>query len=176
MPYLQSNQIKVFPATRRSVQSAGARQVTEANLVGMINKLIDKDGFVITKLVGGESSNTNFSFCIHGYFFTASLASLTAIAEAESKHDVYAKITLDVANEQPEFYELAEGDVIVAGSGVQEYHGITFSGTEFTGLSSNEYSLHILTYGTNWIVPESSQIKFNLNSIQKLELIDGGVI
>lgn len=175
MPYLESNSIKVFPATRRTIQPSLARQVTEANLVSLINKLIDKDGFVVTKLTGNEQTDLDFSFNIHGYYFTAALSLLKTIGQGTN--NVYAKITIDTHSGVPEFYELLGQDVIPAGGSSYEYQGIEFKNSEFT-LGANEYGLHLLTQDSDghWVVPESSQVKFYLNSMQKLELIDGGVI
>lgn len=164
--YLGQGDVKVFPSTRRTFESAFSRQVTEANLVNMINKLIDKDGFVCTKLAGNENPiNINFIFNIHGYYFSINLSTLTN----GFSNDVYAQIEIDPGISS-EFDELKYGDVD------NLYKGIAFYSSEPTVIS-NKYSLHILTKNNSdqWIVPEASQMKFDKNSFN-LDLIDGGVI
>ena len=105
MSFLSSGLIRVFPATRRTANLTYARQVTEANLVGMINKLIDEKGFVITKLYGNESGlTTDFSFNIYGYNFTAKLGDIIGVA-GSSATNVYATITIDPGAD-PVFDEL----------------------------------------------------------------------
>ena len=49
MSYLNTQSINVFPSTKRSNKQVSARLMTEASIVGIINKLIDREGFVITK-------------------------------------------------------------------------------------------------------------------------------
>ena len=163
--YLGQDKIRVFPSTRRTYGSAFARQVTEANLVEMINNLVDVDSFVVTKLVGGEDgTTTDFSFCIHGYNFTANLGSMVD----SFKSDVYATITIDTTSDYPEFYELSGLDVN------NNYEGVNFTDSVQTG--TNEYCLHILTHESNgWVVPEESQLKFSIDSLG-IDLIDGGII
>ena len=168
MSYLISGKISVFPSTRRTYSSSHSRQVTEASLVGMINKLIDVDSFVVTKLSDTYLGTDEFSFNIHGYYFITTLGDVVA----NFTDDVYATITIDVSGGVPEFYELSGQDVN------NEYRGVEFTSTEQQG--ENKYCLHLLHKGedTNnkWEVPESSQVKFSMGSLPKLELIDGGEI
>ena len=164
MAYLNSSDIEVFPATRRTFNSSHARQVTEASLVGMINKLIDVDSFVVTKLSSNYSGSDIFSFNIHGYYFTTTLGKLTDL----NYTDIYASIQIDVTSGTPSFYELLGQDVN------DEYQGISFSDSEVTG--NNIYCLHLLHNGDNgWEVPYDSQVKFSPDSID-IKLIDGGEI
>lgn len=162
--FLGQGDIRVFPATRRTFESAVSRQVTEANLVDMINKLIDNDGFVVTQLEGELQDNTEFSFNIHGYYFTTTLGAVTA----GFSQDVYATITIDTANVPPEFYELDGLDVN------NVYEGVEFTDSPQTG--TDVHCLHILTkVDSTWTVPEESKVKFSKDSLG-IDLIDGGVI
>ena len=164
MSYVNSSAIRVFPSVRRTYGQAFARQTTEGNLVSMINKLIDNDGFVATKLVGGEANNTDFSFCIYGYYFSSTLGTIVGSFTT----DVYATITIDPNSSHPEFNELIGVDAD------NVYKGIDFTATAQTG--TNKHCLHLLhKTGNNWLVPEASQLKFSLDSIN-ISLIDGGVI
>ena len=162
--FLSQGDIRVFPSTRRTFESAMSRQVTEANLVDMINKLIDNDGFVVTQLEGELQDSTEFSFNIHGYYFTTTLGAVTA----GFSEDIYASIIIDTDNVPPEFYELDGLDVD------NVYEGVEFTDSAQTG--ANVYCLHILTkVGSAWAVPEESKIKFSKDSLG-IDLIDGGVI
>lgn len=167
MANLLSSQIRVFPATRRTYSSAHSRQVTEANLVTMINKLIDKDGFVCTKLAGGEDgTTTDFIFSIHGYYFSAKLGDITGLLPSAT--NIYAQIEID-PGASPEFDELKGLD------SSNNYTGVSFSDSA-PSAATNKYSLQILTkVSSNWLVPEASQMKFDKSSFN-IDLIDGGVI
>ena len=48
MSNVASNQITVFPSTRRGTYQLSARQLSELRISGLINQLIDKEGFIIT--------------------------------------------------------------------------------------------------------------------------------
>lgn len=166
MAYLGSGNIRVFPSTRRTHQSSHSRQVTEASLVGLINKLIDVESFVVTKLTGEEGTDAEFAFNITGYYFITELGYV--VEQFQSATDIYATITIDTSGSVPEFYELEGQDVN------NEYQGVEFTTTQQTG--TNKYCLHILhKENGSWVVPRNSQIKFSTDSF-KLELIDGGEI
>ena len=169
MAYLASNKIDVFPATRRTFESTHARQVTEAALVGLVNKLIDVESFVVTKLSDTYSGSDEFSFNIHGYYFTTTLGALTDFDYT----DLYASITLDVTGGIPAFYEIDGQDVV--GEIDYEYQGVNFTAEEISG--DNTYCLYLLHKNDSgkWEVPESSQIKFSPDSLN-ITLIDGGEI
>ena len=49
MSYLHTQSINVFPSTKRSNKQVSARVMTEASIVRIINKLLDREGCVITK-------------------------------------------------------------------------------------------------------------------------------
>lgn len=168
MAYLNSASIEVFPATRRTFNSSHARQVTEASLVGMINRLIDVDSFVVSKLETDNQGlligSQEFSFNIHGYYFMTTLNPLIDLGGT----DIYASIQIDTTSGTPAFYELLGQDV----NG--EYQGVNFSNSEVTG--DNIYCLHLLHDGDNgWEIPYESQVKFSPDSID-IKLIDGGEI
>ena len=65
--YIASGNISVFPATKRGeAYIKKSRLMSEENLVGIINRLVDKEAFCITKEYG---SNLPFEFNIFGYYF-----------------------------------------------------------------------------------------------------------
>ena len=154
MAFLNSDNIRVFPSTRRTFQSSHSRQVTEANLVSLVNKLIDVDSFVITDSISNVEDEFNFN--IHGYYFSINdIGDLTDLFNSST--DIYAVITIDkgTSDTPPEFYEL---------DGLDEnnnYEGVNFVDS-LPSLNSNQYALHILTKsGGDWSIPENSKFKFS---------------
>ena len=166
--YMLSDKIDVFPATRRTFQSSHSRQVTEASIAGIVNRLIDKDGFVVTNLPNNaeQQNNMMFEFNIHGYYFRASLGDLVS----PFNNDVYGIITIDNGN----VYEFNE---LVGSDENNLYKGIRFSESDpSNAILENEYYLHLLSkVDSVWQVPERSKIKFLPSSVD-IELIDGGEI
>jgi hypothetical protein len=78
MGHITSNNISVFPCGRRgSSVSNSARLTTEYNLVSIINRLVDRDSFIVTDVDFtegfGATNTTLFSFNIGGYLFTTSI-------------------------------------------------------------------------------------------------------
>lgn len=72
MANLNSTLIKAFPAVNRSVEHSGdpyARHTSEQTVSSVVNKLIDTNGFVITKLED-VALDKPFAFNIYGYYFT----------------------------------------------------------------------------------------------------------
>ena len=114
--YVKSNQIKAFPVVNRNTAVSGdtyAKHTSEATLTGIVNKLINSDGFVITPR-NKIKLDSEFAFNIFGYYFN--VASLEYILEAVLKNvtdsspwlgSVYAGIDL-VENGQ--WTELMGGD------------------------------------------------------------------
>lgn len=65
---LSSVNIRVFPTTKRTNMDPQSRLMTEYNLTSIINRLVDKDSFVITS----DLKDPMFYFNIHGYIFSVS--------------------------------------------------------------------------------------------------------
>ncbi len=188
MAFLESSSIRVFPSARRNFQSSLSRQVTEANLVSLVNRLLDVNSFVVSNDV--ESGLNEFAFNIKGYCFIVNKAGdITDLFSSAS--NVYATIVIDggpqegagnsqVASIPPEFYELIGID------NNNQYEGVFFSDyiPTISDIISNPeesynyelYTLHILTnLNGTWSIPDSSKIKFSLRSLG-ISLIDGGEI
>lgn len=114
--YVKSNQIKAFPVVNRNTAVSGdtyAKHTSEATLTGIVNKLINSDGFVITPR-NKIKLNSEFAFNIFGYYFN--VTSLEYILEAVFKNvtdsspwlgSIYAGIDLA---ENGQWTELAGGD------------------------------------------------------------------
>lgn len=188
MSYISSDNIQIFPATRRTVNSASGRQLTEANLISLVGKLLDKSGFVITKDISSWNSDTEdlFEFVIHGYYVAVKYKDLYALFENNSGK-LYACIKISksvtVSENQEEslspwFYEIDGQDTGTQGS--EEYRGVAFiiSNSEPEGY---DYSLLILKADkpSDQIVisiPSESLIKFDIESIDLPKVIDAGML
>ena len=171
MAYLQSDDISVFPATRRTYESSYARQVTEASLVGIVNKLIDRDGFVVNKTLP-TTQGAKLYFNIHGYYFEAEPGDIIDLFNSNVEN-IYAVIELSTGVDASPFIELVGQDE--EESDISIYKGIEFVNSQ-PAAASNRYSLHLLQKtGEGWIIPEDSIVKFSPESLD-ITLIDGGII
>lgn len=74
MAFLKSEKVKVFPCGGRAKQyDPLARLPTEYNLVSLINRLVDKNSFIVTSHNNGEDISDkidNYIINIDGYLFT----------------------------------------------------------------------------------------------------------
>ena len=170
MAYINSSYIDVFPSTKRNSQRS-ARLLTEANLISIINQIVDKDAFVITQEYTGSGTDS-FEFNIHGYYFK--VTPQNAIATLGT-NNVWAKITLSVTTPPT-----PQGDTFVELDGQDDgtyYEGVVFSDSEPV-LSTNEYSLQLLTKVNNsWTIPDSSKVRFaHPQNILGDLIVDGGII
>ena len=92
MSYVGSQNINVFPSTKRGQYQRDARLMTESSLVGLINELIDLKSFVITPIPSDTLQQSDpFEFNIAGYYFK-----------------------IDRLDSIPDFNSLATGQSIVA--------------------------------------------------------------
>ena len=158
--YLASEIISVYPSARRGITKPESRLVTESALVGIVNKLIDKTGFVITNPFQADRA---FEFNIYGYYFkVATGQAITSLfPSAATNSTIYGVIHLDSLD--PSVVELAGQDED------NVYTGIDFTLTE----PSSGYWVALLQKGSSgWVVPENSTFKFDFPDVD----IDGGVI
>lgn len=160
MAYINSENIKVFPSTRRVATQVDARLMTEASMVGIINQLIGKNGFVITQ---SFNANNPFEFNIFGYYFRVGQGSYVT-SSFGSATEIWGKITLDTTT----YTELSGQDED------QVYKGLELVSSEPTASSTVKYLKLLEKVGNTWRIPESSKLLFNDN---QLDIdIDGGVI
>ncbi len=117
MAYVQSINIKAYPVVNRNTAVSGdtySRHTSEATLTGIINKLINSDGFVITQKTDIDQDK-EFAFNIHGYYFSvAKLANIIDIVVPSDRTSsgfwtgvVYACINLE---ENGQWVELKNQD------------------------------------------------------------------
>lgn len=155
MANFSSNNITVFPSVKRGDQPS--RNLSEKNIVGLINKLLDNSGtFVISNSV--STSSDNFEFMINGYYFCiipGDGQSVSGIFDSLSSggSNLYASIEFDST------YDEIDGE-----DADDVYTGVT--------LSTSSGDLHIATKdGNSWVVPLGSRRKYNGSCIY--DTIDG---
>lgn len=195
--YLNSEDVTIFPSTRRATTYVKSKLMSEASVVNIINKLVDKDSFVITEdkdTVDEKNSyaNSAFEFNIHGYYFRVEKGSLL-FDLATGKNRIYANIVVDESLDFPEIVGIDTTDKTTPTEETLYYYNglrITLDNPLKTSTDGTIYSLQLFekyqgnpagwvvpTYGAEksaWIVPASSRIKFNQYSLNLN--IDGGEI
>lgn len=93
-PYLESNNIMVFPSTTREASIASNGQyLTEYNLTNIINRLTDRAAFVISNSFN-SSSNQDFEFNIYGYYFSIPQTALNDLIKENIGTYVIASIKI----------------------------------------------------------------------------------
>lgn len=170
MAYIKTEDISVFPSTRRMVVQPSARLVSEQSFANQISKLIETDGFVITPEDGsdaGYSSDEPFEFNIHGYYFwVESAVKITSQFSNGQENSIYGNIRLD---KEGNYAELQGQDVSSPiGSTTSFYQGLELSSTDLTkatGSDKADYSLKLFEKivdgeSTYWAVPIESRLKF----------------
>ena len=157
---LQSSKISIFPTPDRSTDPQ-ARLITEFNLVNIVNRLVDKDSFVISydDTPDSNSNQNKITFNIHGYWIEADLKDSDL-----DKGNLYASISITSKSNTNPFAELIGQD---SSSGT--YTGVKFSTDPFKG-DDAKYSLQLLAGGK---VPEDSWVKFTNSNHRSVTIDDG---
>lgn len=168
MAYLASGDVTVFPSTVRGNTQRSARLISEENLVNIVNKLVDKDAFVISQDAGLEY----LEFIVNGYYFKVNYSNLIQLFP--SSNDIYASIITGITGDNADKYT-----VLIGQDSQSNYEGVAFSGTEPAGElqeGQTRYNLKILTKsGGSWVIPKESLIKLKGFRIQDIN-VDGGEI
>ena len=143
--YVKSDQIRAFPVVNRNTAVSGdtyAKHTSEATLTGIVNKLINSDGFIIT-LRNKIKLDDEFAFNIYGYYFNVKC--LQYILEAVFKNEnvissniwpcsVYAVIDLE---ENGQWTELAGSDETLEADNAKD------------GIDSNSYQYTSVKFTTS---------------------------
>lgn len=156
---LQSSKISIFPTPDRSTDPQ-ARLITEFNLVNIVNRLVDKDSFVISYDNTPAATENKITFNIHGYWIEADLKGSDL-----DKGNLYASISITSKSSINPFAELIGQD---SSSGT--YTGVKFSTDPFKG-DDAKYSLQLLAGGK---VPEDSKVRFTTGTETRSVTIDDG--
>lgn len=174
MSYLATENVVVFPSTKRANNQVSARLLTEQAIVGIVNKLIESDGFVITPDEKVFDSHY-FEFNIHGYYFKVSAVKLiTDLFNLDGNVlNIYGNIIIEKSGNYDELFGQDDDN---------QYKGIQFTSTPLEDTSKEIYSLLLFTRDNadgDWYVPTSSRIRYTFNSINISTAnadLDGGEI
>ena len=159
--YLQSENISIFPTPNRGTNyQPQARLVTEFNLTNIVNRLVDKESFVISY------KNNKITFNIYGYWVEADFSKMSSLLEASV---LYARIKVTGSD----FIELDGTDEKDISSTEVKYlyKGVEFL-TEKPGIDAGGY--HSLKLLENGKVPEDSWVKFTTSATTRSITIDDG--
>lgn len=180
MSYVGSQNINVFPSTKRGQYQRDARLMTESSLVGLINELIDLKSFVITPIPSDTLQQSDlFEFNIAGYYFKIdrldSIPDFNSLATGES---IVASITLKTDNKFTELMGQDDSGVYKAITFEQKNTSLapirsTTSIDESPTVRKTTYSLRILDKVSDdkITIDVDAKIKFQKDSLQG---IDGG--
>lgn len=152
--------VKVFPATSSTEPSN--KLITEYNLINIVNRLTDKDSFVVSYSQTPETGTPTsryIVFNIHGYYFDIALNNLDG--DLLKSDDLYAGIQINKSTEDSVY------DVINITEGNSQ--GLILQQTPITG--EDTYSLQLLAGGQ---VPPESKIKFTTGTDSRSISIDDG--
>lgn len=135
--YQGTDDISVFPSAKRSQAKPEQRLLSEKNIVGLVNKLLDNESFVIRK------DNSSIQFSINGYYFECTDSRVLGTAP------LYAKISLTNG-------ELDGQDVD------GDYEGVAFSDSADQG----EYTYVLQLLDSNGNVPKDSDWKYSIDKVK----------
>ena len=198
---IESTNILVFPSTLRSKDPA-ASYTTEYNLTALLNRLLDRRGFVITNATSIDNNVlSNFEFNIMGYIFNLTTIDLTKIegyrtteykylnASINIKYDSYSGLdkfknwqqlsgidTLDQTNPQYTGLTLEWSDVECNDDNEHTVQAGVIDGTDYR-LTLLERTINgVNTYAFN--IPQKSKVKFetSTNGSNRSVTIDDGVL
>lgn len=165
---LESGKIKIFPTPNRGTDyQPQARLVTEFNLTNIVNRLVDKESFVISYDNTPAGIENNIIFNIYGYWIKANLKDNSLLTNA-SNSLLYARIQVKKLSNS-DFTELQGEDTN------NTYSGVEFLAGNPDTDSNGWHSLKLLekVNGT-WQVPEDSWVKFTTSATTRSVTIDDG--
>lgn len=181
MKYITSNNVVVFPSTKRGNEQTSARELSEKSLARLVNQIIDTDGYVISY------EDNIIDFNIHGYYFRFSDVTNYLSTNFSSATNIYAHILISntgtsstVTGQDAEIDELIGQDISGTFRGLRlDSEILTDTSTESDVGDTNCkcYYLKLFTRDStddSWEIPQDSYLKFESQSLQ-FE-VDGGLI
>lgn len=162
---INSNNIVVFPSVNRSVVGTThkeAVQFTELNVTQIINRIVDRDSFIV-KVSDVVDNKVDITINIFGYYFDIKQLDLSSFSTS-----VYAYV--DILNK-------VDG-VTISYNLVGEDSNDVFTGLNIvstvpsnTDATKTRYSLLLFTKTNNvWSVNEDALIKFGQASLDNIDL------
>lgn len=187
MSYLDSRRVKLFPSAYRGNTETieydpEAKLTTEYNLTTIINRIVDKDSFVISRKI--EDDKDILKCSIHGYYFSIDLTDESStngtnpLTDFTNAKQIYATIKLQnvegtytpgtsstkysllsLANQKSSTLNILDDDK-------DGFVGLNLSDTKSNLIGT--YSLLILYWDDikkSWSIPEESKLKISTDSI-----------
>ena len=162
---INSNNIVVFPSVNRSVAGTThkeAVQFTELNVTQIINRIVDRDSFIV-KVSDVVDNKVDITINIFGYYFDIKQLDLSSFSTS-----IYAYV--DILNK-------VDG-VTISYNLVGEDSNDVFTGLNIvstvpsnTDVTKTRYSLLLFTKTNNvWSVNEDALIKFEQASLDNIDL------
>lgn len=139
MANLNTTDVRVFPTSKRVGADPAAKYTTEYNLTNLVNRLTNREAFVITNNVIVDSNKiSDFQFNILGYYFTVNLdfTPSTELAPLPSDPDNrYLNATIQVQRQNygdlenanskfKNFWNLLGDDQIPTGQSQKKFRGL----------------------------------------------------
>lgn len=174
MSYIKSSNIEVFPSTRRADYQLSARLMSEARIAGIINQLVDKEGFVITS-EDNYSTSSPFEFNIKGYYFKITDLPSLFLSFADST-SIYAQIRLQSNEGYMEIVGQDDAHLAVPDGTDGYYYGVNFLSLQ-PAEEVNSYFLKLFersSVSDSWAIVPNSWDKFDSTSLDFI--VDGGKI
>ena len=162
MAYIASDNITVFPNAQRAATNQSqlkARKMTEENVVGITNHIVDNSSYVISE----NATDSPFKFVIGGYYVEISSFPANILP-------LYAHIKLSDTNG----YKELVGQDTDPNDSSQDYKGVYFS--KSNSESGYDYHLQLLdVLDGNVYVPNASRVRFlpDRLDISKIAYIGG---
>ena len=175
MSTINSDNITVFPSTRRAGSKPLSRLMSEQAWAGIVNKLIDLEGFVISDS-STITDDTPLEFNLFGYYFRI-LNPVTSLGLGTTftSGSVYAHIELvtSTASDNLQYEELFGQDDNGKYTGLVINNSLNYS-PQHQGIVKT-LKVAELSSSNSWVVPDDSKIRFSKDSLD-LSVIDGGII
>lgn len=169
---IESNNIKVFPATHRSDRyDRAARLTTEKNLTSIINRLTDIDSFIISGLtISNNSGNIILSSgsCNIGGYYVEILSNVKLTLNSNSKY-IYLRLLIgDSATDYSYLVGDDAEDPDPKHANRYVYNGVQVidSDQPKSDNPSEKYLLVAKSENSSWVSIPNNNLKFTANSIR----------
>ena len=87
MANLNTADVRVFPTSKRVGADPAAKYTTEYNLTNLVNRLTNREAFVINNdIIVSDNKTSNFQFIILGYYFTVNLNFTNLLPSSTNKY------------------------------------------------------------------------------------------
>ena len=110
--YLNSDEINVFPSTRRIyTQDFSSKLISEAAIARIVNEFLSTEGFIISRSIDApvfELNIAGYYFQIKGTELNPGASYIQNLFSDTDATEIYASILIDISNNYPELVVPAE--------------------------------------------------------------------